>query len=51
MKIAPMNVDLVDHMGTDLTAQAETRDVASLIAREVELLFPVSWNALMGGVG
>ena len=32
-------------------AQAETRDVASLIAREVELLFPVSWNALMGGVG
>lgn len=31
-------------------AQAETRDVASLIAREVELLFPVSWNALMGGV-
>jgi len=32
-------------------AQAETQDVASLIAREVELLFPVSWNALMGGVG
>ena len=32
-------------------AQAETRDVASLIVREVELLFPVSWNALMGGVG
>ena len=32
-------------------AQAETRDVASLIAREVELLFPVSWNALIGGVG
>ena len=32
-------------------AQAETRDVANLIAREVELLFPVSWNALMGGVG